>query len=224
MASRRGKAVQYRGVTLHSITLRWEAHIWEPGGGGRMRRGRQWYLGGYFDPVQAARASDAAQLKLAIERRKPQPATNFAACEYAEEMRRAKDMTFEAFVEHVKAEASRMREEGDARTARGRRARVVAPAAPAALQEPSAQEARAECAQSVLRAARAGHASISFEEFAHGLRAESDGSEMTFDQLAEHALLEAGAPVDQVDIEASLCRESVRRVSIGLPEFNSCWV
>ncbi|QDZ25229.1 AP2-like ethylene-responsive transcription factor [Chloropicon primus] len=87
----------YRGVTFYRRTSRWEAHVWT--------QGRQQYLGGYRDEVEAARAYDKAVLKI----RGREADTNFPAEEYAVEMAemKASEMTTEEFIAAVRSEAKR---------------------------------------------------------------------------------------------------------------------
>jgi len=60
----------FKGVTKHRCTGRWEAHIWE--------KGRQVYLGGFNDPTVAARAYDI----LAIRCKGDQALLNFPKDDY----------------------------------------------------------------------------------------------------------------------------------------------
>ena len=65
----KGGTSKYKGVTKHSTTGRYEAHLWDSTfvrvkshKGGRAR-GKQIYLGGFKNEQQAARAYDVASLK-----------------------------------------------------------------------------------------------------------------------------------------------------------------
>merc|ERR1719446_1688167 len=86
------KAFGYRGVARRK--RRWEAHVW--------RHGRQAYLGGYRDEVEAARAYDMAVLKI----RGKEADTNFPRDNYLEELR-ASEMSVEDFIVCMRDRAKR---------------------------------------------------------------------------------------------------------------------
>lgn len=67
----RGPSSQYRGVTQHRRSRRYEAHVWY--------KGKQRYLGAYDDEAMAARASDI----VALHCRGSSAYTNFPASEYS---------------------------------------------------------------------------------------------------------------------------------------------
>eukprot|EP00215_Chloropicon_roscoffensis_P000131 CAMPEP_0198461206 /NCGR_PEP_ID=MMETSP1456-20131121/4_1 /TAXON_ID=1461544 ORGANISM="Unidentified sp., Strain RCC1871" /NCGR_SAMPLE_ID=MMETSP1456 /ASSEMBLY_ACC=CAM_ASM_001119 /LENGTH=279 /DNA_ID=CAMNT_0044186215 /DNA_START=33 /DNA_END=870 /DNA_ORIENTATION=- len=89
------KAFGYRGVARRK--RRWEAHVW--------RHGRQAYLGGYRDEIEAARAYDMAVLKI----RGKEADTNFPRDNYLEELRemRASEMSVEDFIVRMRDRAKR---------------------------------------------------------------------------------------------------------------------
>ena len=57
VAVRSPRSSQYRGVTKHKRSGRWEAHIWVK------ETGKQMYLGGYDKEEHAAEAYDVAAMK-----------------------------------------------------------------------------------------------------------------------------------------------------------------
>ncbi|KAK9824107.1 hypothetical protein WJX72_007799 [[Myrmecia] bisecta] len=94
----------YRGVTKHSTTGRFEAHLWDSSAirpktsrGGRTR-GKQIYLGGYNTEDDAARAYDLAALKYWGD----QATLNFAMESYSEELPDLAEMTREEVVAMLK--------------------------------------------------------------------------------------------------------------------------
>ncbi|KAI5418527.1 hypothetical protein KIW84_042960 [Lathyrus oleraceus] len=78
----------YRGVSRHRWTGRFEANLWDHSGKleGRVRKGRQVYLGGYDSEENAARAHDLAALKYWG----PTATTNFPVSDYAKEIEEMK--------------------------------------------------------------------------------------------------------------------------------------
>ncbi|KAG0498973.1 hypothetical protein HPP92_003664 [Vanilla planifolia] len=95
---------QYRGVTRHRWTGRYEAHLWDNSckKEGQTRKGRQVYLGGYDMEEKAARAYDLAALKYWG----PSIHTNFPLENYQEEMEEMKNMTRQEYVAHLRRKSS----------------------------------------------------------------------------------------------------------------------
>ncbi|KAK1363685.1 AP2-like ethylene-responsive transcription factor ANT [Heracleum sosnowskyi] len=95
---------QYRGVTRHRWTGRYEAHLWDNSckKEGQSRKGRQVYLGGYDMEEKAARAYDSAALKYWG------PAThiNFPLEDYRQELEDMKNMTRQEYVAHLRRKSS----------------------------------------------------------------------------------------------------------------------
>ncbi|CAM0872117.1 unnamed protein product [Alopecurus aequalis] len=95
---------QYRGVTRHRWTGRYEAHLWDNSckKDGQTRKGRQVYLGGYDNEDKAARAYDLAALKYWG----PSTHTNFPLENYRQEVEEMKSMTRQEFVAHLRRRSS----------------------------------------------------------------------------------------------------------------------
>nr|AGI62039.1 AP2-3 [Erycina pusilla] len=95
---------QYRGVTRHRWTGRYEAHLWDNSckKEGQTRKGRQVYLGGYDMEEKAARAYDLAALKYWG------PAThiNFPLEDYQDELVQMKNMSRQEYVAHLRRKSS----------------------------------------------------------------------------------------------------------------------
>ncbi|GJR39487.1 AP2-like ethylene-responsive transcription factor ANT [Tanacetum coccineum] len=95
---------QYRGVTRHRWTGRYEAHLWDNSckKEGQTRKGRQVYLGGYDMEEKAARAYDLAALKYWG------PAThiNFPLENYEQEVVEMKNMSRQEYVAHLRRRSS----------------------------------------------------------------------------------------------------------------------
>ncbi|XP_027167848.1 AP2-like ethylene-responsive transcription factor AIL1 [Coffea eugenioides] len=92
---------QYRGVTRHRWTGRYEAHLWDNScrKEGQTRKGRQ---GGYDKEEKAARAYDLAALKYWG----PTTHINFPLCSYGKELEDMKAMTRQEFVAHLRRKSS----------------------------------------------------------------------------------------------------------------------
>ncbi|KAG8098339.1 hypothetical protein GUJ93_ZPchr0013g36713 [Zizania palustris] len=88
---------QYRGVTRHRWTGRYEAHLWDNSckKEGQTRKGRQ---GGYDMEEKAARAYDLAALKYWG----PSTHINFPLEDYQEELEEMKNMTRQEYVAHLR--------------------------------------------------------------------------------------------------------------------------
>lgn len=95
---------QYRGVTRHRWTGRYEAHLWDNSckKEGQTRKGRQVYLGGYDMEDKAARAYDLAALKYWG----PSTHINFNLENYQDELEEMKNMTRQEYVAHLRRKSS----------------------------------------------------------------------------------------------------------------------
>ncbi|XP_049391332.1 AP2-like ethylene-responsive transcription factor ANT [Solanum stenotomum] len=95
---------QYRGVTRHRWTGRYEAHLWDNSckKEGQTRKGRQVYLGGYDMEEKAARAYDQAALKYWG----PSTHINFPLENYQKELDDMKNMTRQEYVAHLRRKSS----------------------------------------------------------------------------------------------------------------------
>ncbi|KAF3953408.1 hypothetical protein CMV_021147 [Castanea mollissima] len=95
---------QYRGVTRHRWTGRYEAHLWDNSckKEGQSRKGRQVYLGGYDLEEKAARAYDLAALKYWG----PSTHINFPLENYEKELEEMKNMTRQEYVAHLRRKSS----------------------------------------------------------------------------------------------------------------------
>ncbi|XP_039137051.1 AP2-like ethylene-responsive transcription factor CRL5 isoform X2 [Dioscorea cayenensis subsp. rotundata] len=95
---------QYRGVTRHRWTGRYEAHLWDNSckKEGQTRKGRQVYLGGYDMEEKAARAYDLAALKYWG----PSTHINFPLENYHEELEEMKNMNRQEYVSHLRRKSS----------------------------------------------------------------------------------------------------------------------
>lgn len=95
---------QYRGVTRHRWTGRYEAHLWDNSckKEGQTRKGRQVYLGGYDMEEKAARAYDLAALKYWGS------AThiNFPLENYTAQLEEMKNMSRQEYVAHLRRKSS----------------------------------------------------------------------------------------------------------------------
>ncbi|GAA0147259.1 DNA-binding transcription factor [Lithospermum erythrorhizon] len=92
---------QYRGVTRHRWTGRYEAHLWDNSckKEGQTRKGRQ---GGYDMEEKAARSYDLAALKYWG----PSTHINFPLENYSKELEDMKNMTRQEFVAHLRRKSS----------------------------------------------------------------------------------------------------------------------
>ncbi|GAB2293742.1 hypothetical protein Dimus_027956 [Dionaea muscipula] len=95
---------QYRGVTKHRWTGRYEAHLWDNSckKEGQTRKGRQVYLGGYDMEEKAARAYDLAALKYWGT----STHINFLLENYKDELDEMKNMTRQEYVAHLRRKSS----------------------------------------------------------------------------------------------------------------------
>lgn len=95
---------QYRGVTRHRWTGRYEAHLWDNSckKEGQSRKGRQVYLGGYDMEEKAARAYDLAALKYWG----PSTHINFPLEDYTDQLEEMKNMTRQEYVAHLRRKSS----------------------------------------------------------------------------------------------------------------------
>ncbi|CAL0323723.1 unnamed protein product [Lupinus luteus] len=95
---------QYRGVTRHRWTGRYEAHLWDNSckKEGQTRKGRQVYLGGYDMEEKAARAYDLAALKYWGS----STHINFPLENYGMQLEEMKNMTRQEYVAHLRRKSS----------------------------------------------------------------------------------------------------------------------
>ncbi|KAK9755990.1 hypothetical protein RND81_01G065200 [Saponaria officinalis] len=95
---------QFRGVTRHRWTGRYEAHLWDNScrKEGQTRKGRQVYLGGYDKEEKAARAYDLAALKYWG----PTTHINYPLTNYQKEIEKMKNMSRQEFVAHLRRQSS----------------------------------------------------------------------------------------------------------------------
>ncbi|URE21729.1 AP2-like ethylene-responsive transcription factor [Musa troglodytarum] len=95
---------QYRGVTRHRWTGRYEAHLWDNSckKEGQTRKGRQVYLGGYDMEEKAARAYDLAALKYWGT----STHINFPLEDYQDELEEMKNMSRQEYVAHLRRKSS----------------------------------------------------------------------------------------------------------------------
>ncbi|XP_051150018.1 AP2-like ethylene-responsive transcription factor ANT [Andrographis paniculata] len=95
---------QYRGVTRHRWTGRYEAHLWDNSckKEGQTRKGKQVYLGGYDNEEKAARAYDLAALKYWGN----STYINFPLGNYYKELEEMKNMTRQEYVAHLRRKSS----------------------------------------------------------------------------------------------------------------------
>ncbi|CAN1777487.1 AP2-like ethylene-responsive transcription factor ANT [Linum perenne] len=95
---------QYRGVTRHRWTGRYEAHLWDNSckKEGQSRKGRQVYLGGYDMEEKAARSYDLASLKYWGA----STHINFPLEKYHKELEEMKNMTRQEYVAHLRRKSS----------------------------------------------------------------------------------------------------------------------
>ncbi|XP_061372017.1 AP2-like ethylene-responsive transcription factor ANT [Gastrolobium bilobum] len=95
---------QYRGVTRHRWTGRYEAHLWDNSckKEGQTRKGRQVYLGGYDMEEKAARAYDLAALKYWG----PSTHINFPLENYQTQLEEMKNMSRQEYVAHLRRKSS----------------------------------------------------------------------------------------------------------------------
>ncbi|XP_051127011.1 AP2-like ethylene-responsive transcription factor ANT isoform X2 [Andrographis paniculata] len=95
---------QYRGVTRHRWTGRYEAHLWDNSckKEGQSRKGRQVYLGGYDMEEKAARAYDLAALKYWG----PSTHINFPLENYHQELEDMQNMSRQEYVAHLRRKSS----------------------------------------------------------------------------------------------------------------------
>ncbi|KAL7154908.1 hypothetical protein ABFS83_03G035700 [Erythranthe nasuta] len=95
---------QFRGVTRHRWTGRYEAHLWDNSckKEGQTRKGRQVYLGGYDMEEKAARAYDLAALKYWG----PSTHINFPLENYHQELEEMKNMSRQEHVAHLRRKSS----------------------------------------------------------------------------------------------------------------------
>jgi len=98
----------FKGVTWHRHTKKYEAHIWCAHIAGATRKGKQFYLGAYAMETEAARAYDAARMKLDEETKCSHP-LNFEDEDYHVVLAPVAGLGFLDYMQHVKKERRRRR-------------------------------------------------------------------------------------------------------------------
>ena len=84
----------FKGVTKHRCTGRWEAHIWD--------EGKQVYLGGFGAAISAARAYDIAALLF----KGSDTPTNYARAMYAMHLPALRSCSQEELIAHIRRHSS----------------------------------------------------------------------------------------------------------------------
>ncbi|GAQ90567.1 AP2 domain containing protein [Klebsormidium nitens] len=98
------RSSQYRGVTKHCSTGRYEAHLWDNSSRkeGINKKGRQVYLGGYEKETDAARAYDLAALKYWGVGTN----YNFPLKDYEQDLKEMEDVSRQEFVATLRRKSS----------------------------------------------------------------------------------------------------------------------
>uniref|UniRef100_A0A251V2G1 Putative AP2-like ethylene-responsive transcription factor n=1 Tax=Helianthus annuus TaxID=4232 RepID=A0A251V2G1_HELAN len=92
----------FRGVTKHRMTGKFEAHIWDKKAENINKKGKQVYLGAYVEEEAAARTHDLAALKYWG----PETILNFEVNNYKNEMEEMEKMSNEEYVAFLRRKSS----------------------------------------------------------------------------------------------------------------------